>query len=69
MFRSALWVFRDGFLLVKLALLEIGRVKHSRWLTTTTRILYYVFKTWFTRQNFENLVTVYKCIIGVYYPC
>ncbi|KAG0715635.1 hypothetical protein GWK47_011485 [Chionoecetes opilio] len=62
---------RDGVLPVGLALLEIGPVNHSSWLTTANRLL----RLWVKQQhglkgkNLKNLHFILEFIIGVYYPC
>ncbi|KAG0725912.1 hypothetical protein GWK47_037650 [Chionoecetes opilio] len=61
---------RDGVLPAGLALLEIGPVNHSRWLTTANKLLrFWVSKHGFTGKNLKNLHCIVEFIIGVYYPC
>jgi hypothetical protein len=61
---------RDGVLPAGLALLEIGPLNHSRWLTTANRLLrLWVSKHGLERKNLKNLKCIVEFIIGVYYPC
>ena len=61
---------RSGVLPSKLALLEIGPVNHSRWLTTANRILrLWVSKHPLRRKAQKNLTFLVEFIVGVYYPC
>ncbi|QQP41163.1 Uncharacterized protein FKW44_015445 [Caligus rogercresseyi] len=61
---------REGVLPAKLALLEIGPVNHSRWLTTANRFLrLWVSKHGLRGKNLKNLQLIVEFIIGVYYPC
>lgn len=54
----------------RLALLEIGPVNHSRWLTTANRLLrLWVSKHRLKGKNLKNLPFIVEFIIGVYYPC
>ena len=56
--------------LAGLALLEIGPVNHSRWLTTANRLLrFWVSKHGVKGKNLKNLQYIVEFIIGVYYPC
>ena len=61
---------RNGVLPTRLALLEIGPVNHSRWLTTANRLLrLWVSKHGLKGKNLDNLQCIVEFIIGVYYPC
>ena len=61
---------RDGVLPARIALLEIGPVNHSRWLTTANRLLrLWVSKHGLKGKNLKNLRFIVEFIIGVYYPC
>ncbi|KAJ8387960.1 hypothetical protein AAFF_G00147510 [Aldrovandia affinis] len=61
---------KDGVLPARLALLEIGPVNHSRWLTTANRLLrLWVSKHGLKGKNLKNLQFIVEFIIGVYYPC
>lgn len=61
---------RDGVLPARLALLEIGPVNHSRWLTTANRLLrLWVAKHGLKGKHLKNLKSIVEFIIGVYYPC
>ena len=53
-----------------MALLEIGPVNHSRWLTTANRLL----RLWVSKHGLrgrcaKNLKLIVEFIVGVYYPC
>ncbi|KAI4796469.1 hypothetical protein KUCAC02_026971 [Chaenocephalus aceratus] len=61
---------RDGVFPARLALLEIGPVNHSRWLTTANRLLrLWVSKHRLKGKKLKNLQLIVEFIIGVYYPC
>ena len=61
---------RDGVLPARLALLEIGPINHSRWLTTANRLLrLWVAKHGLKGKLLKNLQFIVEFIIGVYYPC
>ena len=61
---------RDGVLPARLALLEIGPINHSRWLTTANRLLrLWVAKHGLKGKHLKNLQFIVEFIIGVYYPC
>ena len=61
---------REGVFPARMALLEIGPVNHSRWLTTANRLLrLWVSKHGLKRKNLKNLQLIVEFIIGVYYPC
>ncbi|KAG0715733.1 hypothetical protein GWK47_000101 [Chionoecetes opilio] len=61
---------RDGVLPAGLALLEIGPVNHSRWLTTANRLIrLWVSKHRLKGKNLKNLHFIVEFIIGAYYPC
>lgn len=61
---------RNGMLPTRMALLEIGPVSHSRWLTTANRLLrLWVSKHGLKGKNLKNLQFIVEFIIGVYYPC
>ena len=61
---------RDGVLPARIALLEIGPVNHSCWLTTANRLLrLWVSKNGLKGKNLKNLRFIVEFIIGVYYPC
>ena len=60
---------RTGNMSARLALLEIGPVNHSRWLTTATRFL----RIWCSKhglrgKNLENLKDIVDYIMKVYIP-
>ena len=58
---------RDGVLSVRLALLEIVPVNHSRWLTTENRLLrLWVWRHGLKGTNLKNLQFTVEFIIGVY---
>ena len=61
---------RTGDLPTDLALLEIGPVSHSRWLTTANRLC----RMWVSEHGLKgkdliNLRYIVEFIVGVYYPC
>ena len=61
---------RSGQIQKDLALLEIGPVNHSRWLTTANRLCrLWVSKHGLKGENLVNLRQIVEYIIGVYYPC
>jgi hypothetical protein len=61
---------RTGILPTDLALLEIGPVSHSRWLTTANRICrIWVSKHSLKGSNLKTLQLLVEYIVGVYYPC
>lgn len=61
---------REGVLPKSLALLEIGPVNHSRWLTTANRVLrLYVSLHDLQGKEDHNLRLLTEFIVGVYYPC
>ena len=62
---------KTGELPVDLALLEIGPVSHSRWLTTAICRLcrMWVSKHGLTGKNLKTLRLIVEYIVGVYYPC
>lgn len=61
---------REGVFPARMALLEIGPVNHSRWLTTANRLLrLWVSKHGLKGKNLRNLQLIVEFIIGVYYPC
>ena len=61
---------RSGQIQKDLALLEIGPVNHSRWLTTANRLCrLWVSKHGLKGENLVNLRLIVEYIIGVYYPC
>ena len=61
---------RDGVLPERLAMLEIGPVNHSRWLTTACRFM----RLWVSRHGLKagrmlsNLRLIVTFIVGVYVP-
>lgn len=60
----------NGTLPSDLALLEIGPVSHSRWLTTANRICrIWVSKHGLKGSNLKTLQLLVEFIVGVYYPC
>ena len=53
-----------------LALLEIGPVSHSRWLTTANRLCrIWVSKHGLKGKILQNLRLIVEYIVGVYFPC
>lgn len=61
---------RTGVLPTDLALLEIGPVSHSRWLTTANRICrIWVSKHGLKGNDLKTLQLLVEYIVGVYYPC
>jgi len=61
---------RTGELPADLALLEIGPVSHSRWLTTANRICrIWVSKHGLKGKTLQNLRLIVEYIVGVYFPC
>lgn len=61
---------RTGNLPTDLALLEIGPVSHSRWLTTANRLCrIWVSKHGLKGKSLNNLKLIVEYIVGVYYPC
>ena len=54
----------------RLAMLEVGPVNHSRWLTTANRLLrLYVSDHQLDENDEEKLRKICAFVIGVYYPC
>jgi hypothetical protein len=61
---------RTGELPIDLALLEIGPVSHSKWLTTANRLCrIWVSKHGLKGKTLNNLRLIVEFIVGVYYPC
>ena len=61
---------RTGELPTDLALLEIGPVSHSRWLTTANRLCrIWVSNHGLKGKTLKNLKLIVEYIVGVYYPC
>uniref|UniRef100_UPI00358F4A34 uncharacterized protein n=1 Tax=Myxine glutinosa TaxID=7769 RepID=UPI00358F4A34 len=61
---------RTGELPTDLALLEIGPVSHSRWLTTANRFCrIWVSKHGVKGKTLNNLRLIVEYIVGMYYPC
>lgn len=61
---------RTGVLPTDLALLEIGPVNHSRWLTTANRLC----RMWVSKHGLKgktrtNFRLIIEYIVGVYFPC
>ncbi|XP_065676742.1 uncharacterized protein LOC136092430 [Hydra vulgaris] len=65
-----LTAIRSGVLPENLINLEIGRVSHSRWLTTANRFCrLWVSVHFLTEKNLRNLRLIIEFIVGVYFPC
>src|SRR6218665_1135084 len=61
---------KTGELPADLALLKIGPVSHSRWLTTANRFCrIYVSKHGLSGKTLINLRLIVEYIVGIYYPC
>ena len=61
---------RTGELSSNLALLEIGPVCHSRWLTTANRLCrIWISKHGLQGKNLRNIRLIVEFIVGVYYSC
>ena len=61
---------KTGHLPSHLALLEIGPVSHSRWLTTANRLCRMrVSKHGLKGEKLHNLRMIVEFIVVVYYPC